>query len=209
MYLRPTIYNISFVWGVILFIFLLSCSAPEPATKSQPASDGDNAPQNEERIDKPAKEAESFSIGNYRNTLGDTYSSRQHEIPEEFITYRQAETKNEENSSNGYRIQLISSRNVAKADSVHQAFNQWVDSLEIDYKPSSYIIFRQPYFRVRVGDFSSRQRAIENSRWIKRQFPDAWVVHDIINPARRPDVISARRDTTANEAVADTTRQNN
>jgi hypothetical protein len=54
------------------------------------------------------------------------------------------------------------------------------------YDVEAYIYFRQPYYRVRAGDFRNRDRAIEFSRLLKDRYPEAWVVHDRIEPDHVP-----------------------
>lgn len=93
----------------------------------------------------------------------------------------------------GFRVQILSTRNVLEADSVKDQFRVLSDSLFTGYNPSAYIHFRSPYYRVRVGDFSKRERANQFSGLIKDLYPDAWVVHDRIRPDHvPPDSVSVR-----------------
>jgi hypothetical protein len=45
----------------------------------------------------------------------------------------------------------------------------------------SYLIFQQPYYKVRVGDFRSKMEAEELLRSIESDYPQAFVVVDEIN----------------------------
>ncbi|MFU8842457.1 MAG: SPOR domain-containing protein [Bacteroidales bacterium] len=45
----------------------------------------------------------------------------------------------------------------------------------------SYVIFQQPYYKVRVGDFHSKMEAEKLLRAIERDYPNAFVVFDEIN----------------------------
>jgi hypothetical protein len=45
----------------------------------------------------------------------------------------------------------------------------------------SYLIFQQPYYKVRVGDFRSKMKAEELLRSIESDYPQAFVVVDEIN----------------------------
>ena len=194
----------------LMLCFVISCTAPEstsdqPQTEQKPTGDA-------EQTQKDEKSSEDFSLDNYRSSLRDIYASKKHDVPEVFLTYRKKEEKKGDDRT-GFRIQIHSSRRVSKADSASRRFTNWVDTLDIDYQPRSYIIFKQPYYRVHVGDFSQRDKAIDYSRWIKREFPEAWVVHDKINPQKTPEAMrraSADADSAKSDSVTlpDTTRQN-
>jgi len=176
------------LFSSLMLCFLISCTAPEHA--SDQTQTGQDSPEKKEQAGENKQSAEQFSIDNYRSSLRDIYASKNHEVPEVFLTYRQKEEKQRDDRT-GFRIQIHSSRKVSKADSASRRFTNWVDTLKIDYRPKPYIIFRQPYYRVHVGDFQQRAKAIEYSRWIKREFPEAWVVHDKINPRQTPAAIKA------------------
>jgi hypothetical protein len=45
----------------------------------------------------------------------------------------------------------------------------------------SYLIFQQPYYKVRVGDFHTKMEAEKLLRTIERDYPNAFVVFDEIN----------------------------
>lgn len=147
-------------------------------------------------------EQQELNLDNYVNSLRDTYLTNQHEIPEGFLTYRRKVDPEDQNNRNGYRIQIISTRDVSKADSVSQKFQRWSDSLDTYYQPQPYILFRQPYFRVHVGDFQQRDTAITYSRIVKQEFPGAWVVHDRINLKYTPKAVKARQDSVQADSTA-------
>lgn len=115
----------------------------------------------------------------YRSQLSDHYTNVDNEIPEVFkISESEREDTGE---STGYRIQLISTNERQLADSLALKFDMWADTADVDRRPISYIQFRQPVFRVHVGDFKSRRIAIEYLGVIRRFFPGAWIVHDQID----------------------------
>ena len=86
----------------------------------------------------------------------------------------------------GYRIQIYSGQSVIAADTLAANFRVWADSTVVGYQPDTYTFFRTPYYRVHVGDFHERERAISFSNIVKRYFKDAWVVYDRVNPASVP-----------------------
>lgn len=138
-----------------------------------------------EKAEKSSRELTSeLDLASYRSKLSDVYSTEHQEIPDVFT--QKMNTNENIDRYDGYRIQIISTRNVAIADSTKKHFSAWIDTLGVTYQPNTYIIFKQPYYRVHVGDFSQSNKAYDFSRIVKKKYPDAWVVHDRINPDRAP-----------------------
>lgn len=86
----------------------------------------------------------------------------------------------------GYRVQIESTRDLVQADSLKNLFNYKIQQLDPAYKPESYIIYKPPYYRIRVGDFKERNKALEYTRYLKKYYPSCWVVADEIEPQRVP-----------------------
>lgn len=120
-----------------------------------------------------------------RNKLADTYLTQQHDVPEAFLKVDTTDNSYY-NPFDGYRIQILSSREVTTADSVSTEFRLWADTTLTGYTPHAYVFFKQPYYKVHVGDFQDREKANTLSRIIKRKYPEAWVVHDRIDPGNVP-----------------------
>jgi hypothetical protein len=80
---------------------------------------------------------------------------------------------------NGFRIQIYASnnRNARKeSDNARQEF--------IDKFPDvvSYSLYAEPgYFKIRVGDFRTKTEATKQFQMISKEFPDAYIVPDVIN----------------------------
>lgn len=141
-----------------------------------------------------------LELASYRSSLSDLYQTNRHIIPDGFAyrdTTSEDEDEMERNPRAGYRIQILSTRKVVEADSAASRFKRWYSSNKIDstigYKPESYVFFKQPYYRVHVGDFKKRNLAIGFAQIVKQRYPDAWVVHDEIRLTRVPaDSVSQR-----------------
>lgn len=120
-----------------------------------------------------------------RSMLSNHYSEDMVHIPD---LYMQEIVVDERRSDPyaGYRVQLLSTRNVAEADSVRDNFVAWADSVIAGYEPDAYVVFRSPNYRVRAGDFQDRQQAIHFSGMLKSRYPDAWVIHERIEPEKVP-----------------------
>lgn len=78
----------------------------------------------------------------------------------------------------GYRIQIFfdsgneSSGNAAK---VIEEFTEEYPGIQ------TYLTFREPYYRVRIGDFRKKIEALGLLQEIKSDYPNAWVIRDQIN----------------------------
>lgn len=79
----------------------------------------------------------------------------------------------------GYRIQIFfdaGNNSKRKAQDVIEGFT--LEFLDIP----AYLSFREPYYRVRVGNFHTRLQAAEALSDIAKVYPGAFVVKESINP---------------------------
>lgn len=175
----------------LITIGLYSCKTAEQAKKDEARITEADSAITESGI----------NLATYRNSLGDLYATQQHDMPKIFMESHEVEQSGNRDPFDGYRIQVVSTRDVSRADSVAKSFRVWADTTIAGFSPETYVFFKQPYFKVHIGDFSSHDRAIEFSQFVKRQYPDAWVVHDRINPYHVPaDTVDIRLKTQAEKA---------
>ena len=128
---------------------------------------------------------------NNRSKLSDVYTTQKHDMPKAFLKSDSADADLNSNPFDGFRVQILSTRDKQLADSVAQGFRMWSDSTITGYMPNAYVSFRQPFYKVHIGDFHQRNRANSFSKLIKKEYPDAWVVHDRIDPKQVPaDTVS-------------------
>ncbi len=84
----------------------------------------------------------------------------------------------------GYRIQIFfESGNNSKslANETRDAFLELFDDI------NAYVLFNEPYYKVRVGDFRSRIDAEGTLELISREYPNAFIVPDFIHlPKLKP-----------------------
>jgi septal ring-binding cell division protein DamX len=115
-----------------------------------------------------------------RSLLSDAYAAPKNKIPA--FLKESSGTRYVPNPRRGYRIQILSTRNADKADRVAKHFRLWADSVMVIYIPETYVRFKQPFYKVQVGDFQFYNRAQKLTHLLKRRYPGAWVVHDEIIP---------------------------
>lgn len=172
-------------YSLLMFLFLLSCAPSEPLTERDPYESPEEIDEAaEEELIREMDEFERLLYSN-RSRLTDQFSTIQHDMPENFLK-EQVEEEVEIDEYAGFRVQILSTRDVSEADSTRDHFMDWASNRISGYNVEAYVFFRQPYYRVRAGDFRDRQTAIEFSRMIKDEYPEAWVVHDRIEPENIP-----------------------
>ncbi len=135
-------------------------------------------PVTETTVDNPS-EALGYNYEEYLFKPEMVFHSVENTIPEVFqvdVAISQA------NANTGFRVQVVSTQDVREAEDLRTEFNTWLDQEASEYNANAYILFRQPFYKLHVGDFRIREEAIEFAQVVKRKFPDAWVVFDTINP---------------------------
>lgn len=178
--------------GALLIAFLVSCGSSEPAVTEDREAD---RPETRPLLEIPEEIVEDYVsdgmsdfeklLMNTRSSLSDQFSETGLMIPEIYLR----EVVHEEREIDeyaGFRVQILSTRSMAEADSTRDNFIAWADSVLTGFEPDAYVIFRSPNYRVRAGDFRDRNQAIHFSRLLKVKYPDAWVVHDRIEPDSVP-----------------------
>ena len=175
----------------LVFLFTLplifiSCSTTEPVIEKEPEPSIFELDEEiaEEYLLEEMEEMDMF-LFELRMYLSNRFTILEHDIPETYLIERVRE-ESEADRYAGFRVQLLATRNIAEADSASDEFRIWASERIDGYEPNTYVFFRQPYYRVRAGDFRDRDTAIEFSRLIKNRFPGAWVVHDRIEPDQVP-----------------------
>lgn len=170
---------------LFFLLLVLSCASSENTSVtddvSLPSDETvdifeDTEPINTERF--------GLDLNQYRSSLSDAYSTKENYIPPAFerIKVEKEEDEEEKDLYQGYRVQIYSGQNVALADTAATHFRAWSDTTIVGYHAKTYTFFKAPYYRVHVGDFHDRSKAIEYSNILKRRFRDSWVVYDRVNP---------------------------
>ncbi|MDD2411956.1 MAG: SPOR domain-containing protein [Bacteroidales bacterium] len=96
----------------------------------------------------------------------------------EELTTKYIQANEKVKSISGFRVQIFfdsgnNSRNAA--ETIQSRFNAK------HHGTPSYLTFREPNFRIRVGDFRTRHEARGFLRQIQAEYPNAFVIKDEIN----------------------------
>lgn len=180
IYIRPRLLSSAFFIAII--VLTIGCSTTEKATSSdEPGTGGPDI----ETVDEDLTDLQQLLAQN-RSKLSDLHGSQKHDMPEVFLKQDSSDSALNSDPYDGYRVQIISTKNRPLADSVATKFRTWADSTVQGYHARAYVFFKQPFYKVHIGDFQQRTQANSFSRLIKNRYPDAWVVHDRINPTDTP-----------------------
>lgn len=172
----------TFLLLIVMFIGW-GCTTSEKTTDDdQPELAAEESP---EITDDELSEFQ-ITLAENRSKLRDLYVSQTHDMPEAFLKTDSNNGSINRNPRDGYRVQILSTRDQPLADSVANEFRMWADTTITGYDAEAYISFNQPFYRVHIGDFQQRDQANSFSQLIKPNFPDAWVVHDRIEPSNAP-----------------------
>jgi hypothetical protein len=79
---------------------------------------------------------------------------------------------------NGYRIQIAAYSGVnskSQAESVRNTFNNLFPYTK------SYLVYNEPYFKVRVGNYYTRLEAYKDLETIRLTYPSAYIVPDKVS----------------------------
>lgn len=137
----------------------------------------------EELLDRATEQmpmAVYVDVNRYTSQLSDNYAMLHNSVPEVFRNVRAEEERRMRN--HGFRVQIISTRDLREAETTESEFITWMREQDISPRHETYIRFRQPYYRLHLGNFLSRAEAIEFSQIVRKKYPNAWVVPDQIDP---------------------------
>ncbi|MES2265365.1 MAG: SPOR domain-containing protein [Bacteroidota bacterium] len=81
-------------------------------------------------------------------------------------------------SSYGYRVQIYSGSNRSSAFNAQAKFNKEFPEMR------TYIVYREPNFKVRAGDFRTRIEAERMKEQLKSLFPAMFIISEKINPPK-------------------------
>ena len=122
---------------------------------------------------------------NNRNVVKDYFSVRDtgvvtviNDLRLDTLIDRHIQSKAEVDGLRGYRIQVYFGSGQQARKEANEAKASCI-SLFPTHK--AHILFQTPFYKVRVGDFRTRNEAFIWHKKIVREFPKAYIVNDIIN----------------------------
>lgn len=184
--------------SILLFLFS-SCAPTEAVREKEPVEKEkeeytevypEKEPEEKKKEENEALYKEDPALAElldtYRSRFSDQWPMDDNKIPEPYVVKEKPGEKkeNEVQSHRGFRIQILSTQDARFADEILEDFEDWIRSVSAPPWPQGYIRFQQPYYRVQVGDFADREKAMEFSEFLRLRYRDAWVIHSRIHPGR-------------------------
>lgn len=94
------------------------------------------------------------------------------------LIYRHIQSRAEMGGLRGYRIQVYFGSGQQARKEANEAKASCISLFPTQ---KAHILYQTPFYKVRVGDFRTRNEAFIWHKKIVRKFPKAYIVNDIIN----------------------------
>ncbi len=142
--------------------------------------------------DRPVEEQvdwaslEDFDPSPYPEEAPVTQVNVEHDVPSKLMEGRA--NAGISRTVDGYRIQIFQTQDKRTADrEIEQVTDWWrsekavsASDLFKSRQPPVYIFYRQPYYRIRLGDFQTREQAQKMLRALQERYPAAAIVPDTV-----------------------------
>lgn len=165
--------------ATLLLFFVSACAGPRET--AEPVEEGDALPT--PAVDLSAYE--DFDPSVFEELALSPAAQFEHDVPDRLMEGRaDAGVRSE---VQGFRIQVHSSLDKNAAVDVEEQVQEWLRA-ESNSAPTSltsgeppiYVVYIQPYYRVRIGNFTSRQAAERAREHLALRFPGAFIVPDTV-----------------------------
>jgi hypothetical protein len=166
--------GISLLFLLFLVSFLSACSGPAQQRNTEPQKD---------RF--LVGEFETFDPAAFEDTPPPTGFEIVHDVPESLLEEEQKTTeRTRPRQILGYRVQVYSSLDRGEATAIMNQVIAWWEGLPEDSNVSHgtkqdmpiYMDYEQPHYKVRVGNYTSRQAAKNAMLEIQDEFSTGFVV---------------------------------
>ncbi len=171
--------TVHFCIGMVLVIFVAGCATSR--TVERDAEPSEELPQ---PTDVRLADYEEFDVSRYPESPPEEVTI-EHDVPEILMEGKAREGV--ARTVQGFRIQIASSIEKDEAVEVEERARQWWRSesgtstlAPFPANLPTYVIFLQPYYRVRIGNFATRAEAVAALPLVESQFPGSFVVPDTV-----------------------------
>ena len=170
---------------IVAVLVGVACSGPRTVVEDQ----GPRVPTMDDKL-RQLPEVESFDPAPYPTNPPNQNVVVEHAVPSELMEGRASAGLTSQRT--GYRVQIALARAKDDADVMVDEVTQWLENMREEYPATRLFqkdlpihnIYLQPYFRIRLGDFSSRESAEELLQYVIDEFPRALVVVDQVTIQR-------------------------
>ncbi|MEM6647763.1 MAG: SPOR domain-containing protein [Bacteroidota bacterium] len=176
------------VYLLLLTLGLSACSGANNARNDTP-----------EVPDEPTETVEPIDLSQYEDFDATPYRETDeiatevevtHDVPARLMDNRTGQPTTY--TTDGYRVQIFSSQNKQQADQIWGEAVAWWRNLPTPDQPDGYnpdgldaeVVYMQPYYRVRLGNFTSRSQAQSLLGLLRARFDRALIVPDRVTVQR-------------------------
>lgn len=187
-------FSFRFVLGwAALALVLSACSGPPQATSDGGRQGGpsvDDAAAERGLTQSDFAAAETFDPSAYPVQSPKRDVDVTHAVPARLMTSRAAQGVTQ--TVEGFRIQVYSAQDKRASEEFREEVRQWWQTVQDEApgavfreRPPIVIEYTQPYYRVRIGAFASRDEAEEALSFIHQKYPDAFMARSTVTVTRR------------------------
>jgi hypothetical protein len=168
-----------------IFVFFLATTLAACAALREPAVDPEPEPV-VEHINMA--DHEEFDATPFREEVPSA-ARIEHDVPQPLMDGDPPPTTTV--TLQGFRIQIFSATDKALADRSVEDAMAWWTSVRHNAPPGLFsaqlpvhVIYQQPYYRVRIGDFETRAQAERALDFLREQYPGAFLAPDTVTITR-------------------------
>ena len=167
------------VFLLLITLLIAGCAGPRETRRPEP----------EEELPTPAvrmSDFEDFDPAPYREQPPQRQTGLEHDVPAQLMQ-GQSESSGT-STSRGFRVQVYSTIDKSTAVRQEEELKAWWQQNADDAPPDLfrgsqlpiYVVYIQPYYRVRIGNFTTRDAADRARRFLAQRYPDAFLVPDTV-----------------------------
>lgn len=176
--------------ALVCALVVAGCSGPPQTSNGTSANgpaDRTNDAAEERRL--ALAEAETFDVAQYPTPKPAREVDVQHQVPVRLMQGRADEGVTQ--TIQGYRVQVYSAQDKQSAEEFRERVRVWWNSSKDEAPDEPFagrlpivVEYGQPYYRVRVGAYASREEASDALEFIQQEFADAFVARSQVTVTR-------------------------
>lgn len=165
------------LFPLVAALLLGACSGPSQTSgQSGPSAEGDPG-----RVEEgpPVAQFETFDASQYVASPPEEAVEVNHRVPNRLMRGRADEGV--KRTLEGYRIQVFSARDKQAAQDFREQVRQWWENNReeaplsvLGEEPPIIVEYSQPYYRVRIGAFATRDAAERALEFVRVEYPSAF-----------------------------------
>lgn len=166
-----------------LLLLVAACSGSREASRSTEPGDELPTPQVQH------SDYEDFDVSAYREPAPRMATEVEHDVPEDLMLGRA--DSGVRSTVQGFRVQVFTTLDKNVAVEQEEGAKAWWSENQTNAPTGLFsgelpvsVVYIQPYYRVRIGNFASRDSAEKAREFLSRRFPEAFIVPDTVTITR-------------------------